>query len=164
MIISFGSIKACHSITQRTRLASSKRHVYSTDAFISCTYQKTAISANIDAASDYTLFTSLRLPPFPRVIVVGRAISHHIWSSCHLTHAKDAGIIAMGAICMLCLMSVRRIEWLNYKEWCTEAAEVSCSAAEPCNETFTSKSECGAKKQMVCFWILLFICLLFNPG
>lgn len=46
---------------------------------------------------------------------------------------------------VLCLLSVRRTRWLNYREWWTEAAEVSCFTAQACNENFTSKD--GAKSK-----------------
>lgn len=63
MNISIGSIKACHKRSQRTWLASLKLHLYTVEPFISCTYHKTAISANIAAAIDYPLCISPSLSP-----------------------------------------------------------------------------------------------------
>lgn len=68
MNISLCSIKACRSGSHRTLLASLKLHLYSAGAFISCTYHKTAISANIAAARDRTVCSS----PSPGVTIAER--------------------------------------------------------------------------------------------
>lgn len=172
MNISVGSIKACRSRSQKTPLASLKLHLYSTEAFISCTYHKTAICANIAAASGCLRLSMLHhhQPPHPtprshtvveRPSVFTPSLSEApvIWHMQWMVGLRQWGLYAC-----FCLLSVRRNQWLNYKEWCTEAAEVSCFAAEPCNENFTSKDECGASEQMVWFWILLFIGFHINSG
>ncbi len=167
MNISVGSIKACRSSSQRTRLASLKLHLYSAEAFISCTYHKTAISANIAAASDYTVCSSPSLslslsPSLPRVTVVERPSDFTPYlKPLSFDTCKGCWDYGSGG-CARALSSV--CQWLNYKEWCTEAAEVSCFAAEPCNENFTSKDERGANEQLVWFWILLFIGFHINPA
>lgn len=162
MNISVCSIKACRSRSQRTRLASLKLHLYSTEAFICCTYHKTAISANIAAASDRALRASLH----PLRVIAAERQGDFTPSSKLLSFdtCKGSWDYGSGGLCMLCLLYVRSTQWLNYKEWCTEAAEVSCFAAEPCNECFTSKADGGVKEQMVWFWILLFIGSHINPG
>ena len=159
MNISLGSIKACRSSSLRTLLASLKLHLYSAGAFISCTYHKTAISANTAAAHDAVCSS-----PSPGVMAVERPgdftphpklLSFDTCKGCW-----DGG----SGGCARAFLSVKRTLWLNYHEWCTEAAEVRCFAAEPCNEGFASRDECAANEQMAGVWILLFTGFHSNPG
>lgn len=166
MNISVGSIKACRSRSQRALPASLKLHLYSAEAFISGAYHKTAISANMAAARD-------KPPPsthLPRVTVVERPrnftpyLKPLSFDTCEGCWDYGSGGY-MHALSFSFFFFVRQENWLNYKEWCTEAAEVSCFAAEPCNETFTSKDcECGENEQMVWFSVLLFKGPRVNPG
>lgn len=72
-----------------------------------------------------------------------KVTSRLIWSSpsCDPIH-RMSGSQQQGSACRLCFLSLKRTWWLNYKERCSEAEEVSCVAAGPRNENLAWKDKC----------------------
>lgn len=137
MNISVGSIKARRSTSQRMQLASLRLHLYSAEAFISCTYHKAAIPANIAAASNrscHQLSISLSLcSPLESWLLKGftpyiKLLSFDTCKGCW--DCSSGGLCA----CFVC-----HWQWLYNKDWWAAAAGVSCFGAETCNENWRLK-------------------------
>lgn len=129
------SIKACPCRSQRT-------------PFIGYTCRKAAISATVMAALE-----SESAAPESK----GQGTSRLIWSPpcCDPIH-RMSGSQHQGSVCRLCFLSLKGTWWLNYKERCSEAAEVSCVAAGPHNENLAWKDKCVVAEQMVWVWVFFF--------
>ena len=103
MNVSVSSIKACRCRSQRSRLASLKLHLYDAEAFISRTYHKTAISANIAAARNFSQRAPLHPSP-PRVLAVERLGDFtplfHVWPVQRMLASRQWGLHTCSVFCV----------------------------------------------------------------